>query len=154
MSQQKVETARSIYHGWVSGDVASALEQLDPQVIWEAIGDAPDAGTYRGHAGVRHYMEDWLRDFDIISMQFKNVVLDADDRLVIEQCGRARGKGSGAETEIHYAVAYRFHDGKIVELREFRTTEEALEAVEGPPRGGPSPGAISSEQPFASTGGT
>jgi ketosteroid isomerase-like protein len=135
MSQQdsdvmrtNVEVVRGLYDGWMGGDVARALEYLDPGIVWEAIADAPDAGTYRGHAGVRRYMEDWLGDFDFQGMEFKEVV-DEQDRLVISQCGRGTGKGSGVETEIHYAVAYWLRGGKVTEIKEFRTKAEALEAV-------------------------
>jgi ketosteroid isomerase-like protein len=123
-----LQAVRGLYDGWMGGDVARALEYVDPVIVWEAIPDAPDAGTYRGHAGVRRYMEDWIGDFDFLPMEFKEVV-EGDDRLVISQCGRATGKGSGIQTEIHYAVAYWLRDGSIVEIREFRTKEEALEAA-------------------------
>jgi ketosteroid isomerase-like protein len=128
MSQENVEIVRGVYAGWVDGDVSSAIEHLDAAVVWEAIADAPDAGTYRGHAGVRRYMEDWLGDFDILSMDFEEVI-DAGDRLVIAQRARTRGKGSGIGTELPYAVAYWFRSGTIVEIKEFRTKDEALEAV-------------------------
>src|SRR6188472_2526931 len=78
MSQENVEIVRGVYDGWVDGDVTRALKYLDPEVVWEAIADAPDAGTYRGHAGVRRYMEDWLGDFDMLSMDFEEVI-GADD---------------------------------------------------------------------------
>ena len=128
LSQENVDIVRGVYAGWLGADVTSALEHLDPAVVWEAIPDAPDAGTYRGHAGVRRHMEDWLGDFDITLMDFEEVI-DAGDRLVIMQCVRAKGKGSGIETDLHYAVAYRFRGGKIIEIKEFRTKEEALQAL-------------------------
>jgi ketosteroid isomerase-like protein len=123
-----VQAVRGLYDGWMEGDVTRALEYVDPKIVWEAITDAPDAGTHRGHAGVRRHMEDWLGDFDFLPMEFKEVV-EGEDRLVIAQCARATGKGSGVPTEIHYVVAYWLRDGKIVEIKEFRTKEEALEAV-------------------------
>jgi ketosteroid isomerase-like protein len=128
MSQENVEIVWRVYDGWVEGDVPKALKSLDPAIVWEAIADAPDAGTYRGHAGVRRYMEDWLRDFDILSMEAEEVI-DAGDRLVITQCARTKGKGSGIETELRYAIACWLRSGKIVEIKEFRTKEEALEAA-------------------------
>jgi ketosteroid isomerase-like protein len=137
MAMENVEMVRNVYDGWIEGDVTNALASLDESVVWEAIADAPDAGTYRGHAGVRRYMEDWLSDFDITAMEFKEVI-DGEDWLVIAQCGRTKGKGSGIETELHYAVTYRFEGGKITEVTEFRTKEEALVAAglrdEGVPR--------------------
>ena len=128
MSQEKIEIVRGVYAGWIDGDVTRALERLDSTVVWDAIADAPDAGTYRGHAGVRRYMEDWLGDFDILSMDFEQAI-DGEDSLVIAQCGRTKGKGSGVETSLNYACAYWFRSGKIIEIKEFRTKEEALEAV-------------------------
>jgi ketosteroid isomerase-like protein len=128
MSQESVEIVRGVYDGWFCGDVTSALQYLDPEIVWEAIADAPDAGTYRGHAGCRRYMEDWLGDFDMLSMDFE-AVIGADDRLVIAQCARTKGRGSGIETELHYAVAYRLQSGKVVEVTEFRTKTEAVEAA-------------------------
>ena len=125
---ENVALVRQLYDGWMEGDVDRALEVLDPSIVWEAITDAPDAGTYQGHPGVRRYMEDWLGDFDFEGMEFKEVV-EGDDRLVIAQCGRGTGKGSGVKTEIHYACAYRMCDGNVVEIKEFRTKEEALEAA-------------------------
>jgi ketosteroid isomerase-like protein len=123
-----LQVVRDLYDSWMGGDVARALEYLDPEIVWEAITDAPDAGTYRGHAGVRRYMEDWLGDFDFQGMEFEEVV-DEQDRLVITQCGRATGKGSGVQTEIHYAVAYWLRGGKVTGIEEFRTKEEALDAA-------------------------
>jgi ketosteroid isomerase-like protein len=128
MSQENIEIVRGVYDGWFCGDVTSALRYLDPEIVWEAIADAPDAGTYRGHAGCRRYMEDWLGDFDMLSMDFEEVI-GAEDRLVIAQCARTKGKGSGIETELRYAVAYQLRSGKIVEIKEFRTKTEALGAA-------------------------
>jgi ketosteroid isomerase-like protein len=121
------DVARGVYDAWRDGDVTRALAFLDPEVVWEAIPDAPDAGTYRGHAGARRYMEDWLGDFDIHAMDFQEVI-EAEDRLVVVQCARATGKGSGVETRLNYAVAYWFRDDRILAIKEFRTKGEAIEA--------------------------
>jgi ketosteroid isomerase-like protein len=135
MSQQDSDLVRTnsqivrrVYKSWFDGDVTSALDCLDPKIVWEAIPDAPDAGTYRGHAGVRRYMEDWLGDFDLHSMDFEEII-EVEDRLVAVQRARATGKGSGVETQLHYVVAYWFRDNRVIEIREFRTKAEALEAV-------------------------
>ncbi len=37
------------------------------EIVWEAAEDAPDAGTYRGHDGIRGYLEDWLETVDGLS---------------------------------------------------------------------------------------
>jgi len=123
-----IQVVRGVYDGWIDGDATRALEYLDPGIVWEAIPDAPDAGTHRGHAGVRRHLEDWLGDFDILGLDFEEIIAEGE-RLVITQYMRATGRGSGAKTEFHYAAAYRLEQGKIVEIREFRTKVEALEAA-------------------------
>jgi uncharacterized protein len=129
MSGDNIEIVREVYYAWSESDVGRALQQIDSDIVWVAIADAPDAGTYRGHPGVRAYMEDWIENFDNLGVEFKDVV-DGDKRLVATQRATAKGKGSGLESELHYAVAYWFRDGKIVAIKEFRTKEEALEAAE------------------------
>src|SRR5438105_975810 len=110
MSQENVEIVRAVYEAWVSGDPSQAFDYLDPEVVWEAIEDAPDARTYRGHAGVKRYMDDWLQDFEMLPIEFGRSI-EAGEQLVIEQRGTTKGKGSGLETAINYAAAYTFRGG-------------------------------------------
>jgi uncharacterized protein len=128
MSRENVEIVRKVYDAWARNDPSQAFEYLDPEVVWEAIEDAPDAGTYRGHSGVKRYMDDWLQDFEDFEFEFGQPV-DADGRLVLEQWGRNRGKGSGLKTEIHYAAVYTFRHGKVFTVKEYNTCAEALGAV-------------------------
>ena len=59
MSQENVEIVRKVYDGWSRSDPSRAFDYLDPDVVWEAIENAPDAGTYRGHSGVKRLMDDY-----------------------------------------------------------------------------------------------
>jgi ketosteroid isomerase-like protein len=106
------------------------FELVDPGIVWTAIKSAPDAGTYRGHEGVRRYMQDWLDDFDLGDWRIEESI-DVGDRLVCVQRASATAKRSGVAGDIHYACVYRFgEDGRIVELNEFATRGEALAAAE------------------------
>jgi hypothetical protein len=73
-------------------------------------------------------MDDWLQDFEDFEFEFGQPV-EVDGLLVLEQCGRNRGKGSGLKTEINYAVAYTFRRGKVLTVKEYNTCAEALEAA-------------------------
>ena len=73
-------------------------------------------------------MDDWLQDFEDFAFEFGQPV-EVDGRLVLEQWGRNRGKGSGLKTEIHYAAVYTFRRGKVLAVKEYNTRAEALEAV-------------------------
>jgi len=128
MSRENVEIVKRLYQAWSAGDPEVALELVSPDVVWIAIEDAPDAGTYRGTAGVLAYFGDWLQDFEDLRMEFDELI-GAGEFLVAVQRGRARGKGSGVEVDLRYAVLYEFEDGRITRVREFRTKEQALEAA-------------------------
>lgn len=121
--------ARLYNEGWRKAAFDVVFELVDPGIVWTAIEGAPDAGTYHGHEGVRGYMQDWLDDFDLGGWRIEESI-DAGDSLVCVQLARATGKGSGVAGDLRYASTYRFgEDGRIVEVREFATREEALAAV-------------------------
>ena len=128
MSQENVEIVRKVYDAWSRSDPSQAFDYLDPDVVWEAIEDATDAGTYRGHSGVKRHMDDWLQDFEDFAVEFGQPV-EVDGRLVLEQWWRNRGKGSGLKTEIRYAAVYTFRGGKVFTVKEYNTCAEALEAA-------------------------
>jgi len=114
---------------WAPGHLDLALELLDPEVVWTAIEEAPDAGTYRGHDGVRAYMQEWLADFDLHSVSIEESI-EIGDRLVCVQRGRGTGRVSGVTTELHFACVYTFgEDERIAELNEYATREKAVAAA-------------------------
>ena len=115
--------------GWRHVDFDVVFELLDPGIIWTAMEDAPDAGTYRGHEGVRGYMQDWFDDFDLGEHTLLEAI-EVGELVVCVWQGRATGKGSGVTTEINYAGMYRFgEDDRIVEVNEFATRDEAVAAA-------------------------
>jgi ketosteroid isomerase-like protein len=115
--------------GWAAGNLDLMLDLLDPGIVWTAIEDAPDAGTYRGYEGVRAYWHDWLDDFDMHGFRIEESI-EAGDRLVSVQRAATTGKGSGVRSEIHYACVTTFGaDERIVAVNEYATREEALAAA-------------------------
>jgi ketosteroid isomerase-like protein len=131
MSQENLEQVRRLYNdGWMAGNLDLALQLLHPEIVWTAIESAPDAGTRTGLDECRVYMEDWLEDFDFDAHVNEEAGVAPDGRLVCANHGVGTGKGSGIRTEIRYAGTYRFaDDGRIVEIHEYATLDEALEAA-------------------------
>jgi len=124
----RLERIAEVYAGWQNADFARALEPLDPDIEWTAIESAPDAGTYRGHDGVRRYMQDWLDDFEIQGAEILEAIEREHEVLLVTRA-RATGRGSGIDTEITYAQIYSFSSqGKISSVREYATRAEAVEA--------------------------
>ena len=65
-------------------------------------------------------------------MRFEDFI-DLGDWVVVPWTARLRGRSSGIEVDVSETYAVRVEDGRIVRVDEYRTTEEAIEAVR--PRG-------------------
>lgn len=132
MSTEHIQVVRRLYNEcWAATNFELAPEVLDPEIVWTAIESAPDAGTRRGHAEAVAYMKDWAESFDFAEMPVDAVKTTLDRRLVCALHGTGTSKASGLTTEIHYGGVFRFApDGRIAEIREYATVEEALEAAE------------------------
>jgi ketosteroid isomerase-like protein len=117
------------------GQIDAWLDFYSEQIEWEAIEDAPDAGTYRGHDGIRGYFEDWMATMDGINWEVRGLA-DVDDSTVVADLRvRARVKGTDAEMKIDYSQAMRVADGKITHIKEFREHDDALAFAEASTHG-------------------
>jgi ketosteroid isomerase-like protein len=124
--------ARLYRQGWGQGNFDLVSELLDPSIVWTAIEGAPDAGTYRGVNRVRAYMQDWLDEFDFNEGDDAEIEqsIEVGERLVCLQHVTGTGKRSGLRSEIRYACVYTFAgDERIVQVNEYATLDEALEAA-------------------------
>jgi ketosteroid isomerase-like protein len=135
--------SRLYREGWGPGDFDVVRELLDDDIVWTAIEAAPDAGTYRGFESVRAYMQDWLDEFDFNEGDDAQIEesMEVGERLVCLQRVIGTGKRSGLRSEIRYACVYTFgEDERILEVNEYATLEEALEAASRRPAPPPRPG--------------
>ena len=111
------------------------LSHFSNDVVWEALEDAPDAGTYRGHAGIRGYAEDWLGTVDDPHFEIRE--LSEVNGCVIGDCHfAARIKGTDNELTLDFWQVWRFEDRKIRRVKEFREREDAIAFAEA---GAPDP---------------
>ncbi|HEY6776375.1 MAG TPA: nuclear transport factor 2 family protein [Thermoleophilaceae bacterium] len=142
-SGRRREIVSRLYReGWGPGDFDLVRELLDDDVVWTAIAGAPDAGTYRGFETVRAYMQDWLDEFDFNEGDDSQIedAVEVGERLVCLQRVIGTGKRSGLRTEIRYACVYTFgEDERLLEVNEYATLDEALEAASRPPASPPRP---------------
>ena len=127
MSQENVEIVRTGVEAFNAGDWDRYFDQLDPDVEWWDRGDEPHATVHRGHEGVRAFLAE-LGEALELRVDAKEFV-DAGDSVVVCLRLYGRGKASGVKFEEHEVQALRLRNGKIVEVREYRTKDEALEAV-------------------------
>jgi ketosteroid isomerase-like protein len=130
-TQRNVQVVRNSFEAFAGGDFETAFAAHDPNTEWRTADDEPDAQTYKGIAGLRRFVgslaELWLDRFEH-TQRFEDFI-DCGDWVVVPWSGRLRGRGSGIEVEASETYAIRVRDGRIVRVEEYRTKEEALEAV-------------------------
>ena len=130
MSQENVETVARLYNEcWGLGNLELVPEILHPDIVWTAIESAPDSGTRHGQVECRAHMNDWLESFDL-GHAIEEARSAPDGLLVCALHGVGTEKRTGLTTDIHYGAAFRFApDGRLVEIHEYATHQEALEAA-------------------------
>jgi ketosteroid isomerase-like protein len=99
MSQEKVEIVRRIYDEWAVGRFQAGIDDFDQHVVFVVRPDFPEWGVFNGPDGVRHFMESFLEQWELLTIEAKRI------------------------------EAVGFRGKKIVRLENAMDEREALEAV-------------------------
>jgi ketosteroid isomerase-like protein len=127
MSHENVDIVRRSFEAFARGDFEAAFAAHDESTEWHTAADEPDRQIYRGVAGLRRFVDSLLDHWED---RFADVMqFDRGDWVIAPWTARLRGRSSGASVEVHETYAARVRGGKIVRVEEYRTKEEALEAV-------------------------
>jgi ketosteroid isomerase-like protein len=131
MSRENVDVVRRSMDAFRSGDVATSIAAFSAEVEWHTAADEPDPTTYRGTDGLVALIEDWSQMWEesFFAAVEPQEFIDHNDFVVVPVRAVVRGKGSGVEVEVLETYVFRLRNGQVVEVREFRTKAEALEAV-------------------------
>ena len=131
MSEENVETFKRALEAFNRGDIDAVLERFDPEVEWHTAADLPDSRVYRGHDGVAALLQEWVdlfEDFHVEAEQF----IDRGDYLVVPLLLHGRVPGSAEsdqEVTLRRTQVDKLREGRFVEVREYLTLEQALEAA-------------------------
>jgi ketosteroid isomerase-like protein len=129
MSAENVEVVRALFDAWNRGGEDDAvLDFYDPDAVYYSREDEPDTGVYRGRAAIRELMRMWRDMFSDFSFDVDEYI-DAGDTLVMPGSVRIRAHGSSADIREPYNWVAKMRDGRVLEVHEYRTKGEALEAV-------------------------
>jgi ketosteroid isomerase-like protein len=128
MTQENVEIVKAAIEAYNRQDFDAWMAHFDREIVWWAIADEPEPGPFQGHEAVRKMTARWLDLLPDLRFEVKEYI-DAGEYVIVPAriCGHAAG--SDADVAVDDVFVDRVLDGKIVEVREFRTREEALEAV-------------------------
>jgi ketosteroid isomerase-like protein len=126
--EENVEVVRAMYVAFEERDRGALLARLDPDMTVHDRPHHPEASVYEGQEGFLRFAEtDWAA-FDEVTYEPQDFVTQGDYVIVpIRQAGRGRGSALGIEESI--VNVWKVRDGRCVELRNYSTMDEALEAI-------------------------
>jgi ketosteroid isomerase-like protein len=130
VSQENVEIVRRVIQRFADQDIEAALQDIDPEATLDwANSDALDSGVYTGHAAWRAFMQ--ARDEALGERRFDSaeVLTPAADTVVLVGRVREQGRASGVPVETRGATVWTLRDRKVMCLKIYQSTAEALKAV-------------------------
>ena len=126
MSQENVEIVRLGFEALNAGE--PDLSIFHPALIYHPRSDEPDPSAHVGREAYERLADGFLESFRDLRFDVLELI-DVGDRVIASTMIHGRGAASGASVEDAYVVVYRLRDGLVVEGWEYRTEQEALEAV-------------------------
>jgi ketosteroid isomerase-like protein len=130
MSSSNVEIARRATDAFNHRGIDAWLGQVDADIVWYVFPDEPDPGPFRGREAVRALAARWMDLFSDLRFEVKEYI-DVGDYVLVPARVVGRMPGSDTDVGIDEVFVNKCRNGRIVEVREFRTKEEALETVAG-----------------------
>ena len=122
MSEENVEVFKRVVVAWNSDDFDAWIDQFDPEVEWFTLVE-----VYRGHAGARKAWES-LKGTMQIRARFDDIRDLGESVLALGEM-----EGTGQTTRLDFtgelAQLVTYRGGKAVNIRDFRSHAEALEAA-------------------------
>ena len=118
MSQENVDTVKSLYQQWARGDYDNRepfAEDLDFQMsgsVWLQ----PDPITARGIEGMARVWREVLRDWDDFHAGPLEELVELGDQIVVLNRLIARGKETGIEVDAPRGAVFTFEGGEIKRL--------------------------------------
>jgi ketosteroid isomerase-like protein len=117
MSQEKVELVRTVLERFAAGEIL--WDALDEEIEIHDH-DILDADTYRGHADVVRWAEDWGAGLPIVTFEAQEF-LEVGETVVAVILLKARGRGSSVDIERQDAIVYRFRGGRIASFHYYNS---------------------------------
>ncbi len=111
-------------------DEDSFLTDLADDVEWVPIMAALEGRRYVGREGVRQWLADLRRDWEVFEPHQEEVRDLGEGAYLVLGRWRARGRGSGVALEQAAAWLHQWRDGRLARLQTFTSQDEALQAAE------------------------
>lgn len=125
LGESHLEIVRTAFERWNAGDREPPYEHIDPDCELVTRLAELRGQPYRGHDGVRQWIEDIGEYFDSWRLDIADW-REVGDRVVA--IGRAHFTPKGGDAELAQPLAWLFdmRDGKLVRWQTFTDPDEAL----------------------------
>jgi ketosteroid isomerase-like protein len=123
--EHAIALLRDAYAAFNHGDIAAAVQSLDPNIEWTEPAEFPGGGTYHGRTEVAGYLTRSRAGWEEGSSEPVQFIVHGH-RIAVFVNARFRAKDSSAWTEVRLADVYTFRDGTPVAMRAFADRGEAL----------------------------
>jgi ketosteroid isomerase-like protein len=137
MSQENVEIVRAVLAAWNAGpgepDLGSVFAHFHPEVVYHPRADEPDPSPHVGRDAYERLVYGFVDSFSEVTFELLELI-DAGDHVITSTVVHAVLRGASASATAagvsdRYVFVYKLRDGLVVEGWEYRTKQEALEAV-------------------------
>ena len=126
--EQAIAVLRGAYDAFNRGDLAAAVEPLDPDIEWTEPAEFPGGGTYHGREEAKRYLTQsraaWAE-----GRSEPERFITAGNRVVVFVHARFRLQNSTEWHDVKLADVYTFRNGRPVQMRAFADRDEALRWV-------------------------
>lgn len=126
MSQENVEIVRSLYEGWLLGDIG--LDKLDAEISMVESETLPGAASAYGIEAVERYIRSFAKHWEQIRFEPQEYI-DAGDQVVVVARLIGEGKKSGVEVTRTWAYVWTVRGRKALNMVGYADRAEALKAV-------------------------
>ena len=129
MSRDNVEVVRQFKEAINARDADAWAELVAPDFEFRSVFLSVEGRVYRGPEDGRLYLADLAEAFERVHIEIEEQRDLGNGRVLTRMCVRARGKGSGVQTEVPLISIAEVIDGKIATYKTYLDPAEALEAA-------------------------
>jgi ketosteroid isomerase-like protein len=134
MSQANVEIVRAAFAAWNAGELElpEMLSRFHPQVVYHPRADEPDPSPHVGRDEYERLVYGFVDSFSEVRFEVLELIEAGDlviTSTVLHAVLHGQGSASGGGVSDTYVFVHKLRDGLVVEGWEYRTKQEALEAV-------------------------
>ena len=129
MSQENVEIVRAAFAAWNAGDMEALFAHFHPELVYHPRADEPDPSPHVGRDAYERLIYGFVDSFAEVTFEVLELI-DAGDHVITSTVLHAvlHGQGSASVRDT-YVFVHKLRHGLVVEGWEYRTKQEALEAL-------------------------